>query len=141
MKFKTFYGGIVLAIALFMCGASFASPFTDTGIYASEPVYETSMSLAVDPPLVPAAKPDNSGFDQAMATSPDVDKDRTVPCMASCRSAADNVLAMACGGKGKGKGKPKLYLICVDQAIPKNVLACGTRSKPIDTPMKIPIRA
>ncbi len=116
MKKNVFYG-VMLFVAFFMCGASFASPYTDTGLYA-EPTSNVGFVFAVDPPLVPA---------MAMATGDNVDENDPKYCMASCRTDKRTSISV------------NFYQLNINNQIPKTILACGSTSDLDETPAKIPI--
>lgn len=60
MNKRNLISGIFLAVTMLMCGASFALPASDNGIY-SEPIYTNVVFTADTADPVPAAKQNNDG--------------------------------------------------------------------------------
>lgn len=106
--------GIIAACAMLTCGTSFASQFSDNGVY-SEPIYDT-VAFTAD-----TADP----LDVAMATSGDLGENDEI-CMASCNS--DKRMSLSYYQVKSG-----------DSRIPRTVPAYGWQSESMDTPTKIPI--
>jgi hypothetical protein len=119
MKKQNWLYGFILAAAFLMCGTSFASPFTDTGIY-SEPIYDT-VALTAD-------TADPVANVTAMAGgSTDNNKD-SIPgyCMAACHNDKRTSVGLSYSG------------LAPDYV---SVLACSYVSEPVNLPTKIPITA
>lgn len=58
---KRFYYGVFMAVAMLMSTMSFADTYSGDGMFSAEPAYCSAVLLNTDPPMVPAAKPNNDG--------------------------------------------------------------------------------
>lgn len=131
MKLTRLLSGSLLFAVMFMCTASFAGTFTNDGILAAAPT-DTVMVYSVNPPLVPAVKPNNDSV-LAMAGGGDYNDNKETTCM-TCNKVTDNILS-------KWRyGRTVMFaysdMVTADKV---NVLACGWIPAPVEKPMKIPI--
>lgn len=123
---KNWMYGLLIAAAMFMCSASYADPFTDTGV-SDAGFGQVSALLVTDPPLAPASKPVNDGFAHvAMASGGYGDNETDIgPCMA-CREAERMQSFVS-------------YFKVTDNRMPAFKVACAVFSELEDIPTKVPI--